>query len=397
MLEDRELIGDLESLQAIIGQRQFSIFEALNASNNELLHSDFLAFLLRPTETHGLGDHFLRRFLLETLDVAPDVLDPNQLEVCRERYDTDLLIVDDLNNRVIVIENKVGSSEHSGQLQRYHQQVDGIYQDYSRFYLFLTPSKARPSDPSYRAVGYDLIADLVDELLGSTLVRRNSKLRLLLEDYSRVVKRDLLGNMEAFDMSSSTSIPKLCEELYEKHGIAIEQIYRYRPQRWKMIKELLHDLVDRATLKRLDTKKNKSLTFIPLEWDVDKLRSGIGMPNADVSGQVLAFEFQFDGGSLTLRLMVNPGPFSLRQLLRAIALSERKSSDSLLFNATPPNDFPENWITLYKRVFFTRKHYEEMDDSQIRDQICSEWEGFLKELPGLRQSFLTNMRDILSI
>ena len=49
---------DLERLEALLDE--FNIFEAIGAVRVELRHSDFLAFLLNPTQNHGLGDAFVK-------------------------------------------------------------------------------------------------------------------------------------------------------------------------------------------------------------------------------------------------------------------------------------------------------------------------------------------------
>jgi len=52
---------ELEKLESIIDR--FNIFRSLNIIDNEIRHSNFLAWLLDPSETHGLGDYFLNLFL----------------------------------------------------------------------------------------------------------------------------------------------------------------------------------------------------------------------------------------------------------------------------------------------------------------------------------------------
>jgi PD-(D/E)XK nuclease superfamily protein len=46
---------------------RFNIFEAIGFVGQELMHSRFLAFLLDPSKSHGLGDLLLKRLLRETL------------------------------------------------------------------------------------------------------------------------------------------------------------------------------------------------------------------------------------------------------------------------------------------------------------------------------------------
>jgi hypothetical protein len=49
-----------------------NIFEAAGLHRQEIRHSHFLAFLLRPQEAHGLGDAFLKRLIQKALnDTSP--------------------------------------------------------------------------------------------------------------------------------------------------------------------------------------------------------------------------------------------------------------------------------------------------------------------------------------
>ena len=72
---------DLESLEKLIIESRdfqkleskvstFNLFEAMGAVRQELRHSHFIAFLLDPSGSHGLGDVFLRKFLQESLKIA---------------------------------------------------------------------------------------------------------------------------------------------------------------------------------------------------------------------------------------------------------------------------------------------------------------------------------------
>ena len=96
----------------------------------EARHSGFLGFLLDPQKNRGLGDAFARRLYERVLQrhqdrqglVSPidlDVWDMTGADVRRERQNIDILFEDQENKFVALIENKVGSGEHSGQLKRY--------------------------------------------------------------------------------------------------------------------------------------------------------------------------------------------------------------------------------------------------------------------------------------
>ena len=110
---------ELEKLEAIVDK--FNIFSSLGIINQEIRHSNFLAWLLDPKETHNLSDYFTTSFLklatnndtnenpeLNIIDI--DTLDLTSLQVYREWNNIDVLLVDDDKKVVCIIENKVNSS-----------------------------------------------------------------------------------------------------------------------------------------------------------------------------------------------------------------------------------------------------------------------------------------------
>ncbi len=60
--------SELEGIESLLDQ--FNVFEAIGFVNQEVMHSQFLAFLLGSNQNHGLGDLFLKRFLGESSDSA---------------------------------------------------------------------------------------------------------------------------------------------------------------------------------------------------------------------------------------------------------------------------------------------------------------------------------------
>ena len=98
---------------------QFNIFEAVGIVRQEIRHSHFLAWLMNPSQNHGLGDAFLKGFLFKTsvkarerpietispLDV--DVWDLSGTEVRREWKNIDITLLEEARKFVCVIENKI--------------------------------------------------------------------------------------------------------------------------------------------------------------------------------------------------------------------------------------------------------------------------------------------------
>ena len=81
-----------------------NIFRILKISKAEIRHSNFLAWLLNPNESHNLKDTFLKHFLLD-ISVDFDTLDLQELEIRREWKNIDLLILS--SKFLVCIENKV--------------------------------------------------------------------------------------------------------------------------------------------------------------------------------------------------------------------------------------------------------------------------------------------------
>ena len=99
---------DLEELEAKISR--FNIFEAIGMVRQEIKHSNFIHFLLNPSEKHQLRDLFLKKLLTSVFLGAEDApLDPLEIaisnfsdaEVRREWKNIDLLIYSPSNRLVL--------------------------------------------------------------------------------------------------------------------------------------------------------------------------------------------------------------------------------------------------------------------------------------------------------
>ena len=66
LLEDF-VVGNPDLARLETELAQFNLFEAIGVVRSEVRHSDFLAFLLDPSQNHGLGEFFLKPFLQHTL------------------------------------------------------------------------------------------------------------------------------------------------------------------------------------------------------------------------------------------------------------------------------------------------------------------------------------------
>jgi hypothetical protein len=154
--------ADLLRLESFL--KRFNLFETVGVVRHELRHSDFLAFLLDPGQSHGLGTAFLVELLqavrLTTEDAngqgLPDFIgvDLSRVYVLREWHNIDILVVDEVSRFAVIIENKIGTGEHSDQLARYHRTISSHYPGYQTIPLYLTPDGEEPTSEDYFAVSY---------------------------------------------------------------------------------------------------------------------------------------------------------------------------------------------------------------------------------------------------
>lgn len=108
LIDSPEFAQYHESLQE--REKKFNLFDVLRNAHYEIRHSNVVAWLLDPNETHGLGDRFLRRFV-QRVDPVRVGLRPNfsteDVTVEREHFYVDVVIFLNDERRLIAIENKV--------------------------------------------------------------------------------------------------------------------------------------------------------------------------------------------------------------------------------------------------------------------------------------------------
>lgn len=371
---------DLEHLERLLNE--FNIFEALGAVRQELRHSDFLAFLLDPYQNHGLSDAFLKRFLKRVLfcasnqEVTPveiDVADLSTAFVRREWRNVDILIRDTRIRLLCVIENKVISGEHSHQLRRYREVVTQQFPRYSRIFVFLTPEGDAPSDEAYVPFSHSEVAELVDAVGEAHASTLGADIRTLMAHYTAMLRRYIVSDSE---------IAELCRKLYREHRQALDLIYEHRPDLqydlFEMLKELVKEAASTADLV-LDHSTKVSIRFSVKDWDrFPPQLSGEGWVP---SSRVLVFEFDNRPDSLSLKLIIGPGPQPVRQGIHQ-ALKDRPKLFSLAGGSTYTK-----YKTVYKKDLLTPRDYEEDDWESLEEKVQKQWQQFLDaDLPQIRQA-----------
>ena len=382
---DRKALEDLvvdnpalERLEALLDQ--FNIFEAIGAVWQELRHSDFLAFLLDPQQNHGLGDAFLKRLLQKVLVSARDVEMPitpidldvwsfDEIFVRREWQNIDILLEDESHKLVIIIENKIRSSEHSDQLRRYYEHVQQHYLGWRIIGLYLTRDGEQPSEEvknAYLSIDYGLVCEVLESLAKSRVSTLGPDVLTIIHHYTQMLRRHIVSDSE---------IAELCQRIYLKHRRALDLIYEQRPDQQAKIRVMLENLIRETPDLILDYSAKSSILWTIREWDVSILLEGSGWTS---SGRMLLFAFANDKENLTITLVIGPGPQETRQ--RLFEMAQQSPPLRPVRKALTPK-----WGAIYKRSFLTSRSYEDASDDELEAEIRKQWAAFLKnDLPKIR-------------
>ncbi len=368
---------DLERLETLLDQ--FNIFEAIGAVRQELRHSDFLAFLLDPQRGHGLGDVFLKRLLQRVLvsfddaalPVTPidfDIWNLRQATVQREWQNIDILLTDEVNKIVVIIENKIDSSEHSQQLARYWRSVISRYPGWKVIGLFLTREGDMPSDERYLPVGYKLISDIIQDLAETRKSTLGADVQTLMLHYTQMLRRHIVSESE---------IAELCRRIYQKHKSALDLIYEHRPDKQAVTRALLEELVKSSPGIIADRLGKTATAFSIQEWEVPSLSKSSGWTT---SGRVLLFEFFNSSDALKLHLVIGPGPQTVRQKLLDMSLQAGHP-----FNKG--RSLASKFNRIYSLEFLSAKDYEEDLVEEREEKIRQQWKKFLNDdLPKIKSA-----------
>lgn len=234
MSEERQLINrfladnpELEELSAKLSE--FNIFRVLKIEDHEIRHSNTLAWLLDPEESHGFGDHVLKRLLSNILLTAAnppenisaadiELQNLSDIEVRREWMHLDIAVIDRGNHFVLLLENKVYAKESRGQLRRYRQAVEKEFPGYKVIPVFLTLDGCEAEEEEFVAYGYPQLLGVIERIYYFRKTQLSASVSTFVEHYLTILR--------GLTMSDSDLV-KLCQTVYRKHREAIDLILKH--------------------------------------------------------------------------------------------------------------------------------------------------------------------------
>ncbi len=391
--EQQEILGqliidnqDLEKLESILSE--FNIFEAVGMIRQEIRHSHFLAFLLNPLESHRLGDLFLKKLLIcallnsENSPLSPieiDIADLEDAELRREWKNIDILIYSPSNNLVCVIENKVDSSEHSNQLKRYQETIEGEFPQCRKVFIYLTKEGDSASEEQWLSLSYDEVAKIMESICQQYQSTMGDDVYTLINHYVSLIRRHLV---------SSSEIAELCQKIYRQHQQALDLIYEHRPDLQSDISEFLQQIIrdhQQDDLEKDDCTK-RYIRFAPKEWD------SLAFPKTcekwTSSQRILLFEFVNEPQYLGLHLVIAPSDQEIKQNIY-------QPIEKLKISGTVKSKLnPGGWSPIWKLKILDNSDYSEGDWENVQDKIKSSWDKHLNhEVKQIREA-ISNIDNI---
>ena len=213
-----------------LGLKNPNIFQILRITKNEIRHSNFLAWLLDPNQSHKLGDIFLKRFLREVFSsekfqeidqVDVEGIELGKVEIYREWRNIDILIK--LDSVVVCVENKVLSKEHSNQLRRYKDIIQNQFPHHHQTFVFLTPEGDISENETdvYEPISYEFIAESLDRIISVYGDSLNQQVKTYIIDYINTLKREIMG---------TDQLTELSKKIYQNHRELFDFVFEHKPE-----------------------------------------------------------------------------------------------------------------------------------------------------------------------
>ena len=300
---------------------------------------------------------------IETIGVIDiDIADFSDAEIRREWRNIDILVVSPRNNLVVAIENKVGTSEHSDQLQRYKSILQKEMSSMRHLLVYLTPGGDQASDQDWIPFSYEGITTVVERILRARASVLGEDVKVLCKHYTTMVRRHIVSESE---------IAELCRKLYKHHRRAFDLVFEHRPDLQQDLSEFLQVLpVSKGPEHILDQCSKAYVRFTPALWDSNPLQiSGSGWTKTK---RVLLFEIHNMPESVAIKLIIGPGDTGYRSAIWDLA-----NKDKSLFKGGLSKLYPK-YSQIYVKKFLAKKDYEDPDVEDLKAKIQKRWDAFIE-------------------
>ena len=331
-------------------------------------HSNLLAWLLNPKENHGAHDYFVKGFLART--GAPEAMlsaDWSQATVLREWENLvdgewgylDILVLNENQDRLLAIENKIFSEEHSCQLTRYRKALEDRYSKFDKHLVFLTPqgipARRERERKSWRPASYAVVLEIVRQLVDRQALEICEDANAFLAQYATTLRRNIVPD---------TSTQQVARKIYLANRKLFESILNNRPNYGAELQDILKEAIAQHPSLVLKGEERDYLGFVPAEWkdvSTQKTSTASGYP-------LLHFGCSFTGDNAYINFGLEPGnePSIRQQIANAINGSEETFNEA-------SRGLNNGWTRFHiTEKILVEADYDSWDEVGTRERI-KEW------------------------
>lgn len=382
---------ELLALEERIGR--FNIFDALGVARAEIRHSNFLAWLLDPAESHGQGDLFLKAVLMDMLKRAPRELRPMSpveldgvtladVAIRREWRSIDLLIESYSPRFVVAIENKVDSDEHSDQLQRYEPIVRSVAQDGPPpLFVFLTPRGEAASDSDWVSYSYQALHHTLSRVAETNKGSLGQDVAGFLEHYLRLIGTRFMDDAK---------IVALCRHIYKTHRSAIDLIIEHASGGTPILDALRDQLGAMPAEWMILSESRARLDVLPASW-AQWVPDECGLPSFHPK---FWLRFWFHVQASRCYMVFEVGPTRDPNLRKDVI--ELLSRDPDQFGLRKPKSITGTWTRLRRETIAEWSVEDDLEASAI-EEIVTKAQSALRtattRLSGIREALAPRLQE----
>ena len=378
------LLLDIDCLDELLPWTgKFNLFDVLKISKTEIRHSNMLAWLFDPNENHGIGDSFLRLALQKLIHNDDsgrykifDLLlqDNYSFSVLREWKNIDIILISDSEKSLIAIENKVGSSEHSNQLNRYREILINDFPSYNQYYLFLTPDGDKPSDQiNWDTITYSEIVEILEIILQRADMA--SDVRLMIQNYVDIIRRDIVDDRQLIE---------ICNKIYSKHRKALDLIFEHRINNSNLISDTIRKALNSLSINGdiIFIDPGKSNTFLAFYTPaMDSLLPPLNDSNSSY-GTNRVYGFCISIRDTTVHAYFELGGWNITE-------SHRQIMNQIIEKFKPKDKRKEDFR--FKRIYRAKSIL--LDEENLEESIFSAVEKIVHELLNAEKQIISTITN----
>ena len=364
-----------------------NIFKILGIQDFEVRHSNFLAWLLDPLESHGLNDIFLQRVLQDIVidERAKGVsiielgsLSVNKIEIRREWQNIDILILTE--KFVICIENKIWSTEHSNQLNRYRRIIEDNFPFREQLYVFLSPYGYESSENDlYINYSYERIVTILQNIKDGRGHLLNPSIKTYLTDYLILLKQNIM-NDDAANLYA--------KQLYKNHKELFDFVFENKPDIAEEFRKYFEDKVKKEGWV-LGSKNKGYVRFYTkkMEGIVPQYKNSNGWPGRE--GFLFELDYYWNKQkSITFKSIISPGDEKYRFIM-AEQISKVDGSKK---------PWGLKWLVHHTLKFpFVLEKMSEKGDNEIIAEIDKYWPKIVDKVMDVEKSILQKQSELTTI